>query len=128
MGGVGERIAHRYAAEAGCEWPGRLSTLVFLGTPHHGAPLERGGNWLQSLVGISPYTAPLSRLGMLRSAGITDLRFGNLLDEDWAACDRFERRPDGRRCVPLPAGVACYAVAAALGKRRGSDRLLGDGL
>jgi hypothetical protein len=67
---------------------------------------------------------------MTRSAGITDLRFGNLVDEDWASLDRFAYHPDSRRIVPLPVGVACYAIAASLGAGAGDaqDRLLGDGL
>jgi hypothetical protein len=52
---------------------------------------------------VSPYTAPLARLGRLRSAGITDLRYGNP--------------------APLPTGVACYALAAARGPGP-----IGDGL
>jgi hypothetical protein len=70
---------------------------VFLDTPHHGALLERGGNWVNLCLGLSPYTAPFARLCKLRSAGITDLRYGNVLDEDWQGFDRFEHAGDLRR-------------------------------
>jgi hypothetical protein len=104
--------------------------MVFLGTPHHGAPLERAGHWLDIVLGATPYAAPLARLGRVRSAGITDLHHGNLLDEDWVGRDRFARRADRRQPVPLPAGVRCFAVAASIGRRSGDlkERLLGDGL
>jgi pimeloyl-ACP methyl ester carboxylesterase len=130
MGGLVTRSAHHYGRQAEHQWPRRLRKIVFLGTPHHGAPLERGGNWLQALVGISPYTSPLSRLGRVRSAGVTDLRHGGLLDEDWRNADRFERHRDARQHVPLPGGVACCAIAATTGRRRGDlkDRLIGDGV
>ncbi len=125
MGGLVARSAVHQALQAGMAWPGRLRHLFFLGSPHHGAPLERGGNWLHRGLGISPYLAPFARLSGLRSEGITDLRHGNLLDGDWAE-GRFGRS-DGRHPVPLPAGVACYAVAGALGAGK-SDEWLGDGL
>ncbi|HVR95270.1 MAG TPA: alpha/beta hydrolase [Thermoanaerobaculia bacterium] len=112
MGGLVARSACHYARVAGHDWPRVLKRLVFLGTPHHGSPLERGGNWVDIVLGTSPYTAPLARLGKIRSAGITDLRHGNLLDEDWADRDQFERSGDPRQPVPLPEGVACYAMAA----------------
>ncbi len=69
-------------------------------------------------------------LVQLRSAGITDLRFGHLLDEDWQGRDRFEHTSDTRQIVPLPEDVACYTVAATTASRRGflADRLIGDGL
>jgi len=130
MGGLVSRSACHYGAMAGHAWPRRLKTLVFLGTPHHGAPLERGGNRVDLILEASPYTAPFSQLGKIRSAGITDLRYGNLLDEDWEGRDRFKRSGDHRRPLPLPKGVRCYAIAATTGKRAGDlkDRLLGDGL
>src|SRR5262249_6040047 len=90
MGGLVTRSACYYGAAAGHEWPRKLRSIVFLGTPHHGAPLERGGNWVDVILGISPYTAPLTSLGQIRSEGITDLRYGNLLDEDWQGRNRFE--------------------------------------
>jgi pimeloyl-ACP methyl ester carboxylesterase len=130
MGGLVARSACRYGAQQRHEWPRRLDKLVFLGTPHHGAPLERGGNWVDMLLSASPYSAPLARLGKIRSAGITDLRFGNLVDEDWNKRDRFEPSGDLRLAVPLPEGVACYAIAATTGTTAGnvSDRLIGDGI
>jgi len=130
MGGLVARSACHYGAAAGHDWPKRLRKLVFLGTPHHGAPLERGGHWVDVILGISPYTAPFARLGKIRSAGVTDLRHGNVLDEDWEGRDRFAHSRDARRPVPLPGRVQCYALAATTGKRAGDlgDRLLGDGL
>ena len=69
-------------------------------------------------------------MGKIRSAGVTDLRYGALLDEDWQGRDRFAREPDPRRVVPLPKGVACYAIAATTAPTPGAvkDLLLGDGL
>lgn len=129
MGGLVARSACHYGRAAGHGWLRHLKKLVFLGTPHHGSALERGGNRVDSILGFSRYTAPLGRLGQIRSAGITDLRHGNLLDEDWEGLDRFEPTEDRRRPVPLPDGVECYAMAAAP-KRPGplQSRLLGDGL
>jgi len=125
MGGLVVRSALHEAMQAGMHWPTRLKQLVFLGTPHHGAPLERGGNWLHRGLGVSPYVAPFTRLSGLRSSGITDLRHGNLLEQDWAA-NRFAQR-DTRAAVPLPHGVACYTVAGTIGDGR-ADEWLGDGL
>jgi hypothetical protein len=126
MGGLVSRSAYYYGLAAGQAWPKLLRKLVFLGTPHHGALLERGGNWVNVCLGLSPYTAPFARLGKLRSAGITDLRYGNLLDEDWQGFDRFEHAGDLRHPVPLPEGVRCYAIAANVGKKAGD--LFGDGM
>ena len=125
MGGLVSRSAAHHAQASGMAWPARLRQLVFLGTPHHGAALERGGNWLHALLDTSPYLAPFTRLAALRSDGITDLRHGNLLASDWQAGRHLHR--DARTPVPLPDGVACFAVAGTLG-RGGEDARLGDGL
>lgn len=130
MGGLVTRSAVHYARQAALRWPGHLKSIVFLGTPHHGAPLERAGNWVDAILGRIPYAAPFARLGRLRSAGITDLRYGHVLDADWQGHDRFARKPDTRTALPLPDGVACYAIAATTARRRSvlADRLVGDGL
>ena len=115
MGGLVSRAAIATAQEDGSSWLARLDTLACLGTPHLGAPLERAGDLLQTLLGISAHSAPFTALGGLRSAGIQDLRHGSLR----------ARHP------PLPGHVRSFAVAASTqapradGARRG---LRGDGL
>ncbi|MCK5793039.1 MAG: hypothetical protein KAH34_19440, partial [Ketobacter sp.] len=130
MGGLLTRSAFHYAKQDDMCWPGHVKNIVFLGTPHHGAPLERAGNWVDVILGGTPYTAPFTKLGQLRSAGITDLRYGHVLDEDWQGHDRFHRKPDNRQVVSLPDGVACYTVAATMAAERSilANRLIGDGL
>ncbi len=137
MGGLVIRSAFHSAQQRGMRWPSLVKNIVFLGTPHHGAPLERAGNWIDVILGSTPFTAPFAKLGQLRSAGITDLRYGLAQNADWEGRDRFARSPDRRQRLPLPDGVACYTVAATLAKvpERGArgpadltNPLPGDGL
>lgn len=130
MGGLVARSAVHYGKAAGQHWPEQLRSLVFLGTPHHGAPLERGGHWVDTILGVSPYTAPFTRLGKIRSAGITDLRFGDLRDEEWQGHEQHKRTKAARHALPLPTTTNCYAIAATTGDKPGdlNDRILGDGL
>ena len=82
------------------------------------------------LLGATPFSAPFKKLTQLRSAGITDLRYGFVVDADWQDHDRFRRQPDRRTPVPLPETVACFTLAATTAAKRSpvADRLIGDGL
>ena len=140
MGGLVTRSAVHSAQHSKRQWVNKLKNIVFLGTPHHGAPLEKAGNWIDVLLGVTPYSAPFKRLVELRSSGITDLRFGYVLDSDWqtqGSQDRFKSKTKqeqaDREHLPLPneaEGVACFTVAATLAAKRSllADRLIGDGL
>jgi pimeloyl-ACP methyl ester carboxylesterase len=120
MGGLVTRSAIHAAQQKSGAWLTVVKKVVFLGSPHCGAPLEQAGNWVDLLLGASPYTKPFVMLTKLRSAGITDLRYGEILDSRQ------------REFVPLPdrAGIEFYAVAATIAKKRSalSERLIGDGL
>lgn len=117
MGGLVARSACHYGSVAAHQWVKHLGKLVSIGTPHQGAPLERGGNWVNYAMDKSPYAAPFTRIAKKRSAGITDLRHGSITDEAGVF-------------VPLPDEVEYYAIAVTLAKRsnRIHERLIGDGL
>jgi pimeloyl-ACP methyl ester carboxylesterase len=126
MGGLVARSALHHAVliqRGALRWPARIDDLISLGSPHQGAPLESAGHGVDVLLGAAPYAAPLARLGKMRSAGINDLRHGNIVNSSGDGSPR----PDA---VPLPASARCYAVAASLGAEGGSlkEHLLGDGL
>jgi len=129
MGGLVARSAYHYGRSANHRWPQYLRNLIFLGTPHHGTPLERWCNLINVGLDLSPYTTAFARLGKIRSDGITDLRYGNLLDEDWNGSDCFAHRRDSRQSLQLPGEVSCYALAALRSDRSPAvTDALGDGI
>ena len=130
MGGLVVRSACQVAEEKHLAWRARLTRLVCMGTPHHGAVLERGGHLVDTILGLSPYAAPFARLGQARSAGITDLRYGNVRRSDWAGRHPHEQKHDDRTPTPLPSGVQAYLLAAttAAEPRGLRHAVIGDGL
>lgn len=115
MGGLVARAACLAGAAAGHAWLARPVSVVTLGTPHQGAPLERVGHAIERMLGSSPYSAAFARLGAARSAGIVDLRHGTVTD------------PDVPPAARLPATVRLHAVAAVTGEHARGARA-GDGL
>ncbi len=122
MGGLVIHSACFYAELAQRHWLQSLQRVLFLGTPHHGAPLAKAGHALDLAMQQIPYTRPLA-IGRRRSAGIKDLRHGNLLDEDWQELSPDQPGTDTRRRVPLLADVDYYFAAASVGQN--TDDLLG---
>ena len=127
MGGLVIRSACWYAQAEQQQWLSLVQKIACLGTPHHGSPLERAGHALDVAMQKIPYTRPLA-FGRLRSAGIKDLRHGNLLDEDWQGHHPDQPRPDQRKPVPLLPDIDYYFAAATLGQHKHDPigHILGD--
>lgn len=116
MGGLVIRSACWYASEPGLSWIDHLKKAVYLGSPHHGAALAKASHLLTSTMKKFRYARPFA-LGQYTSAGIKDLRHGNLLDEDWEGVNLDDFSPDVRKPVPLPAGTRHFFIAAAVGNK-----------
>lgn len=132
MGGLVSRSALFYAEQEHLDWIMRVGNLITLGSPHHGAVLERIGNHVQDIISKLPFAGSLAKLGDMRSAGIIDLRHGSIRDADWNALEGRSVLPqDFRHPARLPSGIKTYFAASALLETHYDSKmtaLLGDGL
>lgn len=132
MGGLVARSALFYGKQDGLEWVKRVGNLVTLGSPHHGAILERIGFFVQEVIARLPFANALAKLGDLRSAGIIDLRHGSIRDADWKSMEGRGVLPqEFRHPARLPRHINTYLVAATLVEGHYDSMatsLLGDGL
>jgi pimeloyl-ACP methyl ester carboxylesterase len=131
MGGLVARSALHQAGggtDAARPWTRLVRDTITLGTPHLGAPLERGVHALTHTLARLPETRPLAKLLAARSVGIKDLRRGTLVEDDWAE-QNLDARGLGRHThVPLHDGARHFVVLATLAAdptARTAD-LLGD--
>ena len=130
MGGLVARSACHAADAAAAPWVPAVRAVVTLGTPHLGAPLEKSVHVAEWLLRQVPESEPLSRPLGARSVGIKDLRFGAVVEEDWAGYDPDEFLRDRCTEVPLLSHAAYHWVAGTLSRDpdRLAGRLVGDGL
>jgi triacylglycerol lipase len=114
MGGLVVRSACHYARRQrplgrwlpiGRRWTSKVRRVVLIGVPNTGSGLEAVVNSASAALWALPIPATrLVGLGLdQRSAGIKDLRFGAIVDEDWLERDPsarqriFHHRPDRLR-------------------------------
>jgi pimeloyl-ACP methyl ester carboxylesterase len=116
MGGLVIRSACHYAAEESLGWLAPLRRVFCLGSPHHGAPLERIGRVAAAVLDAidTPGTRIPARLIQARSSGIKDLGKGRLVDEDWLDHDPDVLREEACREVPLLDHVAYHFLSATM--------------
>jgi pimeloyl-ACP methyl ester carboxylesterase len=114
MGGLVNRSGCHYGREADLDWVRLVRHVVYLGSPHAGAPLEKAANVTAWLLGLSEITRPLAAALNARSVGIKDLRFGALLDAHWRGADPDVLLVDRTGEVPLLTGAHHYFVAATV--------------
>lgn len=79
MGGLVVRSACHHAAEHGLDWARHVSDVVYLGTPHLGAPLARGVHAAARALARLPETRGFTGLLDHRSEGVRDLTTGQIL-------------------------------------------------
>jgi pimeloyl-ACP methyl ester carboxylesterase len=118
MGGLVVRSACHHAATGPHQWAPLVRHVFCLGTPHLGAPLEKGVNVAAWLLSRFPETRPAARFLNLRSVGVKDLRFGALVDEDWRDADPDEFLRDRCTEVPFLPHATYYFIGATLTRDR----------
>jgi triacylglycerol lipase len=141
MGGLVIRSACHYARAVrprgrhlpiGRRWTTKLRRVVLLGVPNTGAPLEVFVNLASAALWSLPVPATrLVGLGLdYRSAGIKDLRFGAILDEDWQESDpgARERTQPHRARRPRRADYLVIAGSVTSDPEHPLARIIGDAL
>ncbi len=114
MGGLVVRSACHAGRRRASGWIDAVRHVVCLGTPHLGAPLEKLGNVAGWALAALDVTRPLARIVNGRSAGIKDLRFGYLVEEDWRDRHPDALLEDNRHDIPFLDTATHYFVAATL--------------
>ncbi|MCC5945262.1 MAG: alpha/beta fold hydrolase [Bernardetiaceae bacterium] len=116
MGGLLTHSACHYGLETSSAWVPKLKHVCLLATPHLGSFLERFANLTTGILARVPnwHTRLVGKAINLRSAGIKDLRFGYLKEEDW-----YGHNPDSfwhntQTAVQIPAHVRYYIVSGSL--------------
>ncbi len=89
LGGLVIRSACHEGSTVGQGWVSLVRHIIYLGSPHLGAPLEKTTNVATSFLGLFNTTATRVIRDVLntRIGGVKDLRHGNLVDQDWLDSD-----------------------------------------
>ena len=130
MGGLVSRSALFYGKQNLHQWFHMAENLVCLGSPHHGAVLERIGFAVQEKVGQFPIVNLAGHIVNIRSNGILDLRHGSVRDDDWEHNDaRIGMIDDNRKPAPLPSHINTFLVAGTIENETRKNRtrkVIGD--
>lgn len=117
MGGLVIRSACHHALETARHgWPKRVRRILYVGTPHFGAPGERLGKLTTEVLRVIPnaYTRLIADIANLRSDGIQDLAHAALRHEDRALARSPWDLRDARHPVPLLPNIEHHLIAGSL--------------
>jgi len=119
---VGGLVIRSACHQAGQNWVSRVGHVIYLGSPHLGAPLEKATNVATHVLDRFDTTATRVIRDVLntRSIGVKDLRFGNLVDQDWLDYDPDELMNDRRVPIPWLATARHHLVLGQALKRVGA--------
>jgi triacylglycerol lipase len=131
MGGLVVRsAAHEANANEAMRWRHQLRHVVCIGSPHLGAPLEKGAHILSAILSKIPAagaTVPAAVINT-RSDGIKDLRHGYITDKEWQGEDPDALLHDNREDLPMVPGVSYSAIAGTITRdpEHPAGQLFGD--
>lgn len=114
MGGLVLRSACHQAEEAGLRWPALVGDIVYLGTPHLGAPLARGVDAASGALARLPETRGITGLLGHRSEGVRDLVRGDILEGVLAAEAPEAALQEAAGAPPALAGARHHLLAATV--------------
>jgi pimeloyl-ACP methyl ester carboxylesterase len=131
MGGLVIRAGCCHGELSEQPWVSRVRRIVYLGSPHLGAPLEVAATAAGIALRTLPETAPLATALASRSVGIKDLRYGDVRPTDWAdILDPDAWRAEPADCAPLLETAEHFYIGATLTSRPDHvvARMIGDAL
>lgn len=131
MGGLVIRAACHTGVERAEPWVPLVRRVVYLGSPHLGAPLEQAATVTGLALRRLPETRPLATALASRSVGIKDLRHGDVRETDWAGLvDLDAWRPAPAECAPLLPSAEHFYLGATIARRHDTvaARVIGDAL
>ncbi|HEX7667049.1 MAG TPA: alpha/beta hydrolase, partial [Polyangiaceae bacterium] len=130
MGGLVARSACHFAKEAKHAWLEKVKRAMYVGTPHRGAPLERGGRVVSSILAAipDPTTNLVGQIADLRSAGLQDLGDAELRHEDRARRTKTWRLTDPEHPVPLLPSIEHFLVAGGVSNVPWVQAFFGDSI
>jgi pimeloyl-ACP methyl ester carboxylesterase len=126
MGGLVARGACHYAPPG--SWRELVRHVFMLGAPHKGAPLELAANAACHALSRLPETRPFATPIKVRAAGVKDLGYGYVVDEDWEGHDPDAFWSNTGTVVPFLDSANHYFVSATLTRdpEHPLGRLVGD--
>ncbi len=115
MGGLLVRSATHVAGVKAQRWLSRVKRMIYVGTPHLGAPAERLGKVTAEILKLirDPYTELIADIGNLRSQGIQDLAHADLRHEDRSPARNIWSLRDVRHPLPLLPSLEHHLIAGS---------------
>ena len=128
LGGLVLRSACHRADMDGRAWADLVRHVICVGTPHFGAPMERGVDRLVPALARIPEMQPVASFLQTRSAGVKDLGHGVFLTDEYHGSDPDEYLAHRGREVPfLESATYCFVGATITRDRHHPlGHLMGD--
>jgi pimeloyl-ACP methyl ester carboxylesterase len=116
MGGLLIRSASHAAVTEAHNWLEHVRRILYVGTPHLGAPGERLGKLTSSVLASIPnaYTQLIAEIADLRSDGIQDLAHAVLRHEDRSIVRNPWDLRDARHPVPFLPNIQHHVIAGTM--------------